>query len=72
MLFTPMEAGRVKQFFIPRNRVACCHGVAPAPSEWKVVRSTAGILPSLYRVTVSGDGLRFRGSEGAGMLYRNP
>lgn len=58
MLPIQMEAGRVKQFLILRNQMACCYGVAPAPNEWIVVRCKTGILPSLDMVTTFSGALR--------------
>jgi hypothetical protein len=43
MLPIKLEAGRVTQFLILRNQMACCYGVAPAPNEWIVARSRAGL-----------------------------
>ncbi|MEY4488134.1 MAG: hypothetical protein RIQ79_642 [Verrucomicrobiota bacterium] len=51
MLPVKMEAGRVKEFLILRNLMACCYGVPPAPNEWIVARSRLGVEPVQDTVT---------------------
>lgn len=44
MLPIKLESGRVTQFLILRNHMACCYGVVPAPNDWIVANSRAGVL----------------------------
>ena len=45
MLPIRMEGGRCREFLLLRNQMACCYGVAPAPTEWIVATSAKGVAP---------------------------